>query len=170
MQVLREVGPKGRVVHLAHSGGALLTYLVAKYHLKCVRPSCPFFHLFMYPCQLVIQPLNNIQNREEDRRRIDVVTFGGARSITQKYFAKATNYYARNDPILLVNRRAMALMQQVINQTDGEVIYLKHNTSFVFLQGRAGDALTDHSLVGPTYLTALQREAAGAFPSFLVSC
>lgn len=50
----------------------------------------------------------------------------------------------------------------MINQTDGEVIYLKHNTSFVFLQGRAGDALTDHSLVGPTYLTALQREAAGA--------
>ena len=42
-----------------------------------------------------------------------MVTFGGARSITQKYFAKATNYYARNDPILLVNRRAMALMQQV---------------------------------------------------------
>lgn len=35
-QVLREVGPTGRVVHLAHSGGALLTYLVAKYHLKCV--------------------------------------------------------------------------------------------------------------------------------------
>jgi hypothetical protein len=90
-----------------------------------------------------------------------VVNFGGARSITQKYFAKATNYYARNDPILYVNRRAMALMQQVMNQTDGEVIYLKHNTSFVFLQGRAGDALADHSLVGPTYLMALQREAAG---------
>ena len=35
-QVLREVGPTGRVVHLAHSGGALLTYLVAKYHLKYV--------------------------------------------------------------------------------------------------------------------------------------
>lgn len=92
-----------------------------------------------------------------------MINFGGARSITQKYFAKATNYYARNDPILLVNRRAMALMQQVLNQTDGEVIYLKHNTSFVFLQGRAGDALADHSLVGPTYLTALQREAAGEY-------
>lgn len=130
--VLREVGPKGRVVHLAHSGGALLTYLVAKYHLK-----------------------------EADRRRIDVINFGGARSITQKYFAKATNYYARNDPILLVNRRAMALMQQVMNDScDGEVIYLKHNTSFVFLQGRSGDALTDHALIGPTYLTALNKEAA----------
>ena len=130
--VLREVGPKGRVVHLAHSGGALLTYLVAKYHLK-----------------------------EADRRRIDVLNFGGARSITQKYFGKAVNYYARNDPILLVNRRAMNLMQQVLNESaDGEVIYLKHNTSFVFLQGRAGDAFTDHSLVGPTYLTALHKEAA----------
>jgi len=130
--VLREVGPKGRVVHLAHSGGALLTYLVAKYHLK-----------------------------EEDRRRIDVINFGGARSITQKYFGKATNYYARNDPILLVNRRAMNLMQQLLNESaDGEVIYLKHNTSFVFLQGRAGDRFADHSLVGPTYLTALNKEAA----------
>jgi hypothetical protein len=40
LQVLQEVGPTGRVVHLAHSGGALLTYLVAKYHLKYVRRSC----------------------------------------------------------------------------------------------------------------------------------
>lgn len=131
-RVLLEVGPKGRVIHLAHSGGALLTYLVAKYHLK-----------------------------ETDRRRIDVLNFGGARSITQKYFGKATNYYARNDPILLVNRRAMNLMQQLLNESaDGEVIYLKHNTSFVFLQGRAGDALTDHSFIGPTYLMALNKEAA----------
>ncbi|GAB5031625.1 Hypothetical protein NocV09_00601780 [Nannochloropsis oceanica] len=130
--VLREVGPKGRVVHLAHSGGALLTYLVAKYHLM-----------------------------ESDRRRIDVINFGGARSITRKYFGKATNYYARNDPILLVNRRAMHLMQQLLNESaDGEVIYLKHNTSFVFLQGRSGDRFADHSLVGPTYLTALNKEAA----------
>ena len=55
----------------------------------------------------------------------------------------------------------MSLMQQVMNQTDGEVIYLKHNTSFVFLKGRAGDGLTDHYFVGPTYLTALHKEAAG---------
>lgn len=54
-----------------------------------------------------------------------MVTFGGARSITQKYFAKATNYYARNDPILLVNRRAMNLMQQVgkIGRMDGRVFH-----------------------------------------------
>jgi hypothetical protein len=92
---------------------------------------------------------------------MDVINFGGARSITRKYFGKAVNYYARNDPILLVNRRAATLMSKLLNQTDGEVIYLKHNTSFVFLRGRAQSPLADHSFVGPTYIEALQREAAG---------
>ena len=43
----------GRILHLAHSGGAIITYLAAKYHLSV-----------------------------EERSRIDVVTFGGGRSIT----------------------------------------------------------------------------------------
>lgn len=35
---------------------------------------------------------------------------------------QAVNYYARNDPILLVNRRAATLMSKLMNQTnDGEV-------------------------------------------------
>lgn len=52
-------------------------------------------------------------------------------------------------------------MTKVMNQTDQEVIYLKHNTSFVFLRGRAQSALADHSFLGPTYMEAIQREAAG---------
>jgi len=100
---------------------------------------------------------------DADRKRIHVINFGGARSITRKYFAKAVNYYARNDPILYVNRRAYSLMQKVMNQTDQEVIYQKHNTSFVFLRGRAQHPLADHAILGPTYMEAIQREAAGEF-------
>jgi hypothetical protein len=50
---------------------------------------------------------------------------------------------------------------QVMNQTDQEVIYVKHNTSFVFLRGRAQSPLADHAFIGPTYIEALHREAAG---------
>lgn len=132
--VLEEVGPTGRVVHLAHSGGALLTYLVAKYHLT-----------------------------ESQRRRVHVITFGGARSITRKYFRKATNYYARNDPLLLVDRRANSLMKRLDGygkrEEDGQVLYEKHRTPFIFLRGRANQALPDHSFFGPTYHEALMTEA-----------
>jgi hypothetical protein len=36
----------------------------------------------------------------------------------------------------------------------------KHNTSFVFLKGLANNPIFDHAMTGPTYLGALQREAA----------
>jgi hypothetical protein len=62
--------------------------------------------------------------REEARRRITVLNFGGARSITRKYFGKAVNYYARNDPILLVNRRAALLMRQVSVYVDVQSLYM----------------------------------------------
>lgn len=42
-----------------------------------------------------------------------MINFGGAWSITRKYFARAVNYYARNDPIIYVNKRAYALMMQL---------------------------------------------------------
>ena len=54
-RALRDVGARGRVLHLAHSGGAIMTYLAAKHHL-----------------------------RREETARIDLVTFGGGRSITRK--------------------------------------------------------------------------------------
>jgi hypothetical protein len=67
----------GRILHIAHSGGAIITYLAAKYHLS-----------------------------SEERSKIDVVTLGAGRSLTRKYFSgKVINYYTRNDPCLLIDQR-----------------------------------------------------------------
>jgi hypothetical protein len=60
-EALEAAGSEGRVLHLAHSGGALITYLAAKHYLTPAETA-----------------------------RIDVVTFGGARSITRKYFSGRT--------------------------------------------------------------------------------
>ncbi|CAM9292842.1 unnamed protein product [Chrysoparadoxa australica] len=132
-EAIRDAGPRGRVLHLAHSGGALLTYLAAKHHLTPGETAC-----------------------------IDVVTFGGARSLTRKYFSgRAVNYYARNDPLLLVDRRAGALAKLAANSTSfAEVNYAKHNTTFVYVDSKSNNPLHDHSMEGPTYLSALEREAA----------
>lgn len=138
---LKEVGPNGRVLHLAHSGGAILTYLAAKYHLSVAETD-----------------------------RIDVTTFGGGRSITQKYFkGRIVNYYARNDPLVLLDRRAGQLVKRVPGLPSDranittyppcEVKDRKHNTSFVFLRGVANNPIFDHSMTGPTYLGALKLEA-----------
>jgi hypothetical protein len=133
---LQDAGPMGRVLHLAHSGGALLTYLAAKHHLE-----------------------------PGEMERIDVATFGGARSITRKYFrGRAVNYYAKNDPVVFVDRRAASLLRSGGAGGDVmEVLYTKHNTSFVFIEGRARNSLRDHSLEGPTYQEALRLEAKAFF-------
>ncbi len=137
---LREVAPNGRVLHLAHSGGAILTYLAAKYHLSVAETD-----------------------------RIDVATFGGGRSITRKYFkGRIVNYYARNDPLVILDRRAGTLVKKVPledasspagSAPPSEVKDLKHNTTFVFLRGIANNPVYDHSMTGPTYLRALNMEA-----------
>ncbi len=77
--ILSEITPHGRVLHIAHSGGAILTYLAAKHHLNSNETS-----------------------------RIDVITLGPGRSITRKYFkgGRLVNYYAKNDPVVLLDRRA----------------------------------------------------------------
>ena len=165
-EALKEVGPDGRVLHLAHSGGAILTYLAAKYHLT-----------------------------KSETDRIDVATFGGGRSITRKYFkGRIVNYYARNDPLVLLDGRAGKLFKKLsddekktqngdiydnynINKVNGtatannkdanndmipavaEVRDKKHNTSFVFLRGVLNNPIFDHSMFGPTYKSALQLEA-----------
>lgn len=132
--MLNEISPYGRILHLAHSGGAILTYLAAKHHL-----------------------------RSEEKDRIDVATFGGGRSITRKYFrGRITNYYARNDPLLMLDGRANKLMKIAIdtaNTSYCEVKDRKHNTTFVYLQALANNPLTDHSMEGPTYRLALKLEA-----------
>jgi hypothetical protein len=69
------VGKKGRVIHIAHSQGALLTYLAARQ----------------------LSPLELSQ--------IEVIAFGGAaalRKTPQTPFARCVNYYSINDPLLFV--------------------------------------------------------------------
>ncbi len=131
---LKDAGETGRVLHLAHSGGALITYLAAKHHLTSDETDC-----------------------------IDVATFGAARSITRKYFRnRAVNYYARNDPLIRLDRRAAELLKWA-DPEEGDVMevnYLKHNTTFIFMEGKARAGLRDHSLEGPTYRTALEMEAS----------
>jgi hypothetical protein len=131
--VLALLSPKGRILHLAHSGGAILTYLAAKHHLS-----------------------------KEEKDRIDVITFGGGRSITRKYFGGyIVNYYATNDLVSMIDGRAAGLKNKKImrNDTYVEIRDEKHNTSFVFLRALANNVLLDHSMNGPTYRIALRREA-----------
>ena len=129
--LLATLEPPGRVLHLAHSGGAIITYLAAKHRLT-----------------------------REETDRIDVATFGGARSITRKYFrGRTVNYYARNDPLLVLDRRANSLVKRATNGSFDEVYYQKYNTSFIFMLGVANNPILDHSMEGPTYLMALRREA-----------
>lgn len=128
---LNDVEPKGRVLHLAHSGGAILTYLAAKHHLTTQETS-----------------------------RIDIVTFGAGKSITRKYFkGRVYNYYARNDPLTIVDKRTNQLIKRVRNHTYHEIRDHKHNTTFVFLAPQANHPIVDHSMLGPTYRYAMALEA-----------
>lgn len=130
-KTLKELRPKGRILHIAHSGGAILTYLAVKYHLTY-----------------------------NEANRIDIVTLGGGRSLTHKYFkGRIFNYYSRNDPVLLVEKRAAKLMKVTKNDTYDIVRDTKHNTTFVFLEPIAKDPIFDHSMGGPTYRLALHLEA-----------
>ena len=82
-QAVAAVGPKGRVVHIAHSQGALITSLAAK------------------------------QLSPDELKRIQVLAFGGAaalRSTPQTPFERCINYYSVNDPLLwIVPSAAQAL-------------------------------------------------------------
>lgn len=153
--ILSEINPHGRVLHIAHSGGAILTYLAAKYHLNYNETS-----------------------------RIDVITLGPGRSITRKYFkgGRLVNYYSKNDPVVLLDRRAGWLIKsgataaaaaagksKVLNWISDRLMKntsyftvrdAKHNTSFTFLDAILNHPILDHSMNGPTYRIALEMEAA----------
>eukprot|EP01040_Poterioochromonas_malhamensis_P003955 gene3955-4232_t len=142
-KVFQTLDPKGRILHLAHSGGATLTYIAAKHHLTIAETN-----------------------------RIDVVTFGGGKSITRKYFkgGRVCNYYSRNDPLTIIDRRTNDLLKQYESNCEleaeiededsyGVIQDPKHNTTFIFLQSRANHPITDHSMFGPTYLYAIELEA-----------
>ena len=72
---IRVVGKNGRVIHIAHSQGALVTYLASK------------------------------QLSPKEMEKIEVIAFGGAavlRSTAETPFHRCVNYYSVNDPLLFV--------------------------------------------------------------------
>ncbi|CAM9683788.1 unnamed protein product, partial [Choristocarpus tenellus] len=125
-KAVEDVGSRGRVLRLAHSGGALLTYLAAKHH-----PS------------------------RRQTSQIVVVTFGGARSLTRMYFPGRAGVNLQscaqglNDSLVMLDRHAAVVMKGTDNGGYQEIM-AKHNTTLMFLEGRARHSLLDHYLGGPT--------------------
>ena len=115
------VGRHGKVIHIAHSQGALLTSLATK------------------------------QLSADEMNKIEVVSFGGAAALQKTAstpFHRCINYYAINDPLLLVVPSADQALRS------GYVA----NDEFCFLAPRIGDPIADHSLMGATYAQALYWE------------
>lgn len=133
---IESVGPKGRVIHIAHSQGALITSLAVKRLTKM------------------------------EMSQLEIICFGGAEAlqVTPDFpFARCVNYYSVNDPLLfLVPQAARALRTGFMGtECSGEALAkMAANTEpeFVFLSPRAGDPILDHGLFGPTYLDALKWE------------
>ncbi|KAL7464635.1 hypothetical protein ACHAXS_004968 [Conticribra weissflogii] len=118
---LKQVGKSGKVIHIAHSQGAVITWLAAR---RLTR---------------------------EEMRRIEVICFGGAATLTTSEFpfARCINYYAINDPILNVVPSAVKVLKSGFSFGDGM------EQEIVFLTSRTGDPVTDHGLLNPTYLEAM---------------
>jgi hypothetical protein len=121
---LAEVGKSGRVIHIAHSQGSVITWLAAR---RLERDEC---------------------------RRIEIISFGGAATISTSEFpfARCINYYAVNDPILNVVPSAVRALKSGFSFGGGL------EQEIVFLASRTGDPVTDHGLLNPTYLEALLWE------------
>lgn len=146
------MGKSGRVIHIAHSQGALITYLAARR---------------LSPWEL---------------SRIEVIAFGGAAALRRSEFpfARCVNYYSTNDPLLAMNPHAVkALRSGFLGGMYGSSGTTAATTGggggghatksspspsalfepeFVFLTPRAGDPIIDHGLLGPTYVEALAWE------------
>lgn len=122
----------GTVVHIAHSQGALVTWLAAK--------------------QLTPLEMN----------RIEVISFGGAtpvRSTPKTPFRRCVNYYSVNDPLLFLNPSAETALRSGFNHkhtSNGNTDEIEDE--FCFLAPRVGDPIADHMLLGPTYASALEWE------------
>jgi hypothetical protein len=119
-RALADVGRRGCVVHIAHSQGALIT-------------------------QLALPRL-----RADEMERLEVLAFGGAAVLHKTPatpFRRCINYYAANDPLLVVVPSASQALRSGLVQEE-----------FCFLAPRAGDPIRDHNLWGPTYGQALQWE------------
>ncbi|KAL7436803.1 hypothetical protein ACHAXM_005761 [Skeletonema potamos] len=100
---LAQVGKNGRVIHIAHSQGSVITWLAAQ------------------------------RLKPEECKRIEIISFGGAATIcTSEFpFARCINYYAVNDPILNVVPSAVRALKSGFSFGDGmqqEIIFLASRT------------------------------------------
>ena len=101
---LKQVGKSGRVIHIAHSQGSVITWLAAK------------------------------RLTAEECKRIEIISFGGAATIcTSEFpnFARCINYYAVNDPILNVVPSAVKALKSGFafgNGMEQEIIFLASRT------------------------------------------
>ncbi|KAL9188151.1 hypothetical protein ACHAXT_006529 [Thalassiosira profunda] len=100
---LAQVGKYGRVIHIAHSQGSVITWLAAK------------------------------RLRKEECKQIEIISFGGAATIcTSEFpFARCINYYAVNDPILNVVPSAVKALRSGFSFGSGlqsEIVFLASRT------------------------------------------
>lgn len=99
-QALELVGKSGRVIHIAHSQGALITALAAR------------------------------QLEASELAQIEVLTFGGAAALLRSEFPfyRIVNYYAVNDPLLHVVPAAVKALRSGFlssyQQSDPEFVFL----------------------------------------------
>jgi len=134
-QAIQQVGKNGRVVHIAHSQGALITALAAEQ----------------------LTPLEMSQ--------MEILAFGGAavlRRTPQTPFLRCVNYYSVNDPLLFVVPQAAQALRSGFAYTSsaGSITTAATASEFCFLAPRCGDPIEDHNLFNPTYLQALEWEGA----------
>ena len=140
-EAINKVGPKGKVIHIAHSQGALITFLAAKRLTK------------------------------EELSQIEVICFGGAEVLRYSEtfpFARCINYYSVNDPLLFVNPSAAKALRSGFMGVGGgvttqssqlaEMVNPNAEPELVFLTPKVGDPIEDHGLFAPTYLDALKWE------------
>lgn len=141
---MEEVGTNGRVIHIAHSQGVLITALAIK------------------------------RLSRQEMAKIEIIAFGGAAALRKSKdcpFVRCVNYYSVNDPLLFLVPSAVRALQSGFLGSGGVILRNNHNrnnndatstntdelseSEFVFLTPRSGDPIVDHGLLGPTYIEAL---------------
>lgn len=145
---VKEAGPKGKVIHIAHSQGALITSLAVKRLTK------------------------------QEMSQMEIICFGGAaamESTASSPFARCINYYSVNDPLLFVVPSAAKALRSGFMGVGGikhhkggggqstasslaALVDPNAEPEFVFLTPRSGYPIQDHGLFGPTYIDALRWE------------
>lgn len=147
---LAKVGKSGRVIHIAHSQGSVITWLAAK------------------------------RLTAEECRRIEIISFGGAATIcTSEFpFSRCINYYGVNDPILNVVPSAVKALKSGFSFGGGleqEIIFLASRTGdpmtdHGFLNPTYLEALLwEGQRYQSLYLSPLGKMVDGAFVAPLAS-